>query len=58
MHFMMDKKEVLYMSIPGELHATTLDDLIVSNDAMSINAIDGVSGSCDVLSFGPNTRTG
>ena len=39
MHFMLDKKDVLYMSVPGAIHAITLSDLRNANDDMnSINA--------------------
>lgn len=42
MHFALDKKEVLYMSIPGELHAVTLDNLVIGDNGVSINAAKGL----------------
>ena len=36
---MLDKKDVLYMSVPGAIHAITLSDMRNANDDMnSINA--------------------
>ena len=57
---MLDKKDVLYMSVPGAIHAITLSDLRILNDDMhSTNAINTVSLSKgEMMTFGPNTRKG
>ena len=58
MHFAIDKKNVLYLSVPGELHAVTLNDLVSSNDEVSINAARGLQGHGDTLTFGSKTSIG
>ena len=55
---MMDNKAVLYVSVPGELHAITMNDLVTDAESFSINAIAGLEGSAEVLNFGPKTRRG
>ena len=56
---MLDKKDVLYMSVPGAIHAITLTDLRQVDDINSINAAATVSHSRgESMTFGPNTRRG
>ena len=58
MQFALDKKNVLYMSTPGSLHAITLNDLR-TDDGQSLNAEESANlGSSDLLTFGPMTKRG
>ena len=56
---MMDKKDVLYISVPGEIRAVTLNDLVFDNEAVSIKAYNEMNARSHVTcTFGQDTRYG